>query len=211
MFLAGRNDRAGTACDHIYWQHWNSVCALLCLCTRSTAAQAEQQAWLVLNGEIWRPGGLWSEMTGLRQDGLEVFILMESIRFKYPLYPALMGSFHWEGTMTFLCFSIPLLSVAHLVTRRWQPARLLVCRLSVCQVVCQPARVWIHEWPLVCVAVKSTCVQLCPCFPARQRARWGSIYHEWVCLTTLASSSLLFRVPAAGIPHQQRLWNFPRL
>lgn len=119
------------------------VC-LFCLFVRRVVAQAEQQAWLVLNGEIWRPEGLGSEMTGLRRDGLEVFILMESIRFKCHLYPALMGSFHWEGTMTFLCFNTPLLTLAHLVTCRWQPTRLVVCRLSVCQVVCQPAYVWVH-------------------------------------------------------------------
>lgn len=64
---------------------------------RRVAAQAEQQAWSVLNGEIGRPDGLWLEMRGLRQDGLEVFILMESIRCKCHLYPVLMGSFHCTG------------------------------------------------------------------------------------------------------------------
>lgn len=63
-----------------------------------------------------RPGGLWSEMMGLRQDGLEVFLLMESIRCKCLLYPVLMGSFQWEGTMTLLCFDTPLPDSAHLVT-----------------------------------------------------------------------------------------------
>lgn len=58
------------------------------------AARAELQAWPVLNVEIGGPDGLWLEMRGLRQDGFEVFILMESIRCKCRLYPALMGSFH---------------------------------------------------------------------------------------------------------------------
>lgn len=70
---------------------------LFCLFIRGVAAQPEQQAWLVLNGEIGRPDGLWLEMRGLRQDGLEVFILMESIRCKCHLYPALMGSFQHTG------------------------------------------------------------------------------------------------------------------
>lgn len=60
---------------------------------------------------------------GLRQDGLEVFLLMESIRCKCLLYPVLMGSFHWEGTMTLLCFDTPLLSLAHLVACKWQPSQ----------------------------------------------------------------------------------------
>ena len=52
----------------------------------------------VLNGGDWgRPDGLWLEMRGWRQDGLEVFILMESIRSKCHLYPTLMGSFHCMG------------------------------------------------------------------------------------------------------------------
>lgn len=69
----------------------------VCSFIERRAAQAEQQAWLVLNVEIGRPDGLWLEMRGLRQDGLEVFILMESIRRKCRLHPALMGSFHRTG------------------------------------------------------------------------------------------------------------------
>lgn len=59
-----------------------------------------------------RRGGLGLEMAGLRQDGLKVLLLMESIRSKCHLYPALMGSFHREGTVTFLSLT----SRAHLVT-----------------------------------------------------------------------------------------------
>lgn len=70
---------------------------------------------------LGRPWGLWSEMMGLRQDGLEVFLLMESIRCKCLLHPVLMGSFHWEGTMTLLCFDTPLLSPAALAACKWQP------------------------------------------------------------------------------------------
>lgn len=73
------------------------MCAAVCLFIHSMVAQDEQQAWLVLNGEIGGPDGLWLEMRGLRQDGLEVFILMESILCKCRLYPALMGSFHCTG------------------------------------------------------------------------------------------------------------------
>lgn len=53
-------------------------------------------------------------MMGLRQEGLEGFLLMESIGCKRLLYPVLMGAFHWEGTVTLLCFDTPLLSRAHL-------------------------------------------------------------------------------------------------
>lgn len=70
---------------------------LFCLFIHSAVAGAEQRAWPVLNGEIGRPDGLWLEMRGLRQDGLEVLILMESIRCKCHLHPALMGSFHCSG------------------------------------------------------------------------------------------------------------------
>lgn len=73
------------------------MCVLFCLFIHRAEAQAEQQAWLELNVEIVKPDGLWLEMRGLGQDGLEVFILMESIRCKCRLYPALMGSFHCTG------------------------------------------------------------------------------------------------------------------
>lgn len=64
----------------------------------AVAAPAEQRGLVgVKRGEIGRPGGLWLEMRGLRQDGLEVFVLMESIRCKCRLHPALMGSFHGGG------------------------------------------------------------------------------------------------------------------
>ena len=61
-----------------------------------------------------RPDGLWLEMRGWREDGLEVFILMESIRSKCHLYPNADGiiPLHGEGALTFLCFSSPDHSVA---------------------------------------------------------------------------------------------------
>lgn len=81
----------------IFTDNIKILCVLFCLFIHSVVSQDEWQAWLVLNGEIGRPDGLWLEMRGLRQDGLEVFILMESIRCKCRLYPALMGSFHRTG------------------------------------------------------------------------------------------------------------------
>lgn len=66
-------------------------------------------------GSCGRPGGLWSEMMGLRRDGLQVLLLMESIHCKRLLYPVLMGSFHSEGTMTLPCFDTLFLSAPHLV------------------------------------------------------------------------------------------------
>lgn len=59
--------------------------------------------------------------------------------------------------MTFPCFNTPLRRVAHLVTWRWRPTRLVVCRLSVCQIVCQPA----YEFIRVPVGVHSREMYMC--------------------------------------------------
>ncbi len=132
---------------------------LFCSCIHRAAAEAEQQAWLVLNGEIGRPDGLWLEMRGLRQDGLEVFILMESIRCKCQLHPALMGSFHCTGRARWL-FSVSALlclvwlTLSHLYVNQ---LLLVVCCLSVCQLVCQP----VYEFIWASVGVHSREMYMC--------------------------------------------------
>lgn len=82
-------------------------------CFAGTAPRAEPLSTReILEARRGVGGGLGLEMAGLRQDGLKVLLLMESIRSKCHLYPALMGSFHREGTVTFLSLT----SRAHLVT-----------------------------------------------------------------------------------------------
>lgn len=102
MLQLGRNCRERTPLLIMFTANIKILCVCFVLFVHAQSGRAgglgaEQQAWLVLNGEIGRPDGLWLEMRGLRQDGLEVFILMESIRCKCHLYPALMGSFHRAG------------------------------------------------------------------------------------------------------------------
>lgn len=134
-------------------------------------------------GSCGRPGGLWSEMMGLRRDGLQVLLLMESIHCKRLLYPVLMGSFHSEGTMTLPCFDTLFLSAPHLVACKWPRTRTSLLpspfyRVSY-EFICWRAQLW---------KVQAKAVLWLP------GVSWGS---TGVCLTALANPSQLFGVPAA--------------
>lgn len=130
-----------------------------------------------------RPGGLWSEMMGLRCDGLQVFLLMESIHCKRLLYPVLMGSFHSEGTMTLPCFNTLFLSAPHLVTCKWHQT----------QTSLLPSTFYRVSYEFICWGAQLRKVQAKGVLWL-PRVSWGSTS---VYLTALASPSLLSGVPAA--------------
>lgn len=103
---------------------------------------------------------------------------MESIRFKCHLYPVLMGSFQRrEGAVAFLSSPRLPTRLAHLVTSRWQAARLVIHRVPAKRRV-RVSTLQRHTW-----------------------GRRGSSRQGEVCLTGLADSFLLFRVSSWGIPH----------